>query len=174
MPWLKSYHALRWTLLGAVAAHNLEEWFTFPSTLLRATETLSRFGVSLGDDPWETMQLALVLATIIPAMIIFYAASGQQRPFKDFLVCSLAGIFFANAFFPHLILAIINKGYAPGVASAALIVFPITIALWRAAFKERILTLKQIYLAALVGAIALFPSVLAISVLADRILQFTL
>jgi hypothetical protein len=157
-------------LIPAVAAHNFEEWLTFPSFRPGGGAALERLGLSLQAEPWAVTQLALVMVTAIPALIVIFAAFGRQSRTKDFLVCVVAGIFFANVFLPHIPSAIAAQGYTPGLITATLINLPLCLALWRSAVAEGILSLRQVVGAGVLGAIALFPSIVAMMLLSDRLL----
>ena len=167
---MTTYKVLRWALIPAIAAHNFEEWLTFPLFGLDASRTLARFGLSLRSVPWAVTELALIAVTVIPALVIIYAATGQQRRTKDFLVSMLAGIFFANVFLPHIPSAIVAGGYTPGLVTATLINLPLCLAVWRRSIAEGILSRRQVTAAAGLGAMALFPSIVTVMLLADRIL----
>ena len=166
-----NYASARWLLVGAIAAHNFEEWLAFPSFELTTNSTLARLGIDLQSDPWAVTQLALVIVTLLPAILVLFSATGRQNLVKDFLPCIVAGIFFANIFLPHIPLAILNGGYAPGVLTAVLLNMPVTILLWFKAAEEKILTRRQVIGAAIIGTFSLMPSLLAVMLLADRILQ---
>ena len=166
-----SYASARWLFVGAIAAHNFEEWLTFPLFELTTNITLARFGIDLQSDPWAVTQLALVIVTLLPATLVLFSATGRQNVVKDFLPCIVAGIFFTNIFLPHVPLAISNSGYAPGVLTAVLLILPVAILLWSNAVKEKILTRRQVIGAAIIGAFSFMPSLLTVILLADRIIQ---
>lgn len=168
---MTNYAGLRWALIPAIAAHNFEEWLTFPMFGQGASETLERFGVGLQSPSWPVTQLALILVTIVPALIVTYGALGRQTRTKHFLVSAIAGIFFVNVFVPHVPSAIASGSYTPGVVTATVVNLPLCLALWRSALRERLLTLQQVIGAVLFGAIALFPSIIVMMLLADRLLQ---
>lgn len=169
---MANYANLRWALIPAIAAHNFEEWLTFPLFRQDAGGTLQRLGLSLHSPPWAVTQFALIMVTALPALVITYAALGRQSRSKDFLVCVIAGIFFANVFLPHIPSAIAARGYTPGVVTATLVNLPLCLMLWRSAVAEGVLSLRRVMGAGVLGALALFPSIIAMMLLADQILRF--
>ncbi len=168
---IANYAFLRWALIPAIAAHNLEEWLTFPAFRQGAGRTLESLNLSVQSDPWDVTQLALVLATAISALAVVYAGLGRQTRAKEFIVCTIAGIYFANVFLPHIPSAIAAKGYAPGVVTAVLVNLPLCFSLWRGAVGERILSLPQVIWSGILGAILLIPSIVAVMLMADLVLR---
>ena len=165
------YSRLRWALIPAITVHNFEEWLTFPRAERGSGKTLETLGIGLQSSSWEVTQLALILVTLIAALIVVYSSSGKQKRSKDFLVCVIAGIFFANIFLPHIPLALSEGGYSPGVVTAVVINFPLCLLVWRSAIVEGLLSLQQVAVAALIGLLLLFPSIVSIMLLADQMLQ---
>lgn len=167
----KHYCALRWALIPAIAIHNFEEWLTFPRIGRGVDETFEFLGIGLQSSEWEITQLALILATLFPAIIIAYSGLGEQTRYKNILACTIAGVFFANVFLPHIPSAFTEGGYSPGLISAVLINFPLCLLIWRSAIAEGVLSFRQIAGSALVGLLLLFPSIVATMLLADQLLQ---
>ena len=106
-----NYTNLRWALIPAVMAHNLEEWLTFPRVGRGAGKTLECIGLGLHSPEWDVTQLALILVTVVPIAVVTYSGVGMHKKTKDFLVCIVAGIFFANIFLPHISSAVSQGGY---------------------------------------------------------------
>ena len=156
MSFLAKYRTLRWLLIPVIAAHNFEEWLTFPRYGEEAGAMATRFGVSLEMPSWDAMQLALIVVTLVPTLIVVWASIGRQYQWKDFAVCGLAGIFFANVFIPHIPAAIVAHGYSPGLITAVAINLPFCLFLWRSAIGQGILSVRQVLISAFVGA-ALLP-----------------
>ncbi len=165
------YKNLRWALLLVVVVHNFEEWMTFQMYRDFADTLPPSVFLAFEEPSWAMTQLALAMATLIPAIVVVWASTGPQRTAKDFGVCMVAGIFFANVFVPHVLAAIGNGGYAPGVVTAVLINFPFCLYLWRQAISEGILTTKQIVAAGIAGAATLIPALVLVYVLSFSILS---
>lgn len=157
---MASYQTLRWFLIPAIAIHNFEEWLTFRAYRDFPDALPPSFLSSLGDPSWPMMQLALFIVTVAPAVLIAWASSGPQRPAKHFVVCTLAAIFLANVFVPHIPAAIINHGYAPGIASALLLNLPVCFLVLRVAVTDGVLSIRQMAAAGIVGLISLLPAIM--------------
>lgn len=149
------YRTLRWLLAPVIAAHNFEEWLTFPIFGETAASTAARFGVHFEAPPWKAVQLALLLVTLGPALVVLCASTGRTRLWKDFAVLWVAGIFLANVFMPHVPAAILAGGYAPGVVTAVAINLPFCIVLFHSAIAAHAVSGPQAMLAAALGAVTL-------------------
>ena len=133
---------LRWALIPIVAAHNFEEWLTFPI-----------YGGP--DAPWPVVQLALLLVTIVPVLVVVWAASGRETQNKHLAVLWVAGIFAANAFLPHVPAAFIARGYSPGLITAIAINLPFAFFLYRAALREGMATARSAALTLVLSALTI-------------------
>jgi hypothetical protein len=171
-PNLISYSHLRWALIPAIAAHNFEEWLTFPRVRRGVGNTLDGLGIGLQSPTWDVTQLALILVTLVPACVVTYSALAKGGRSKDFIVSIVAGIFFANVFIPHIPSALANSGYSPGVVTAGLAIFPVCLLLWRSAVVEGVLSRTQVVGSALIGLLLLLPAIVATMLFADWLLQF--
>ncbi|MEO1246897.1 MAG: HXXEE domain-containing protein [Pseudomonadota bacterium] len=159
------FNALRWTFLPAVAVHNFEEWLTIPYFPDEGTT----FNSGLAAPPWQVMEIALVIVTLLPSAIIIWAATGLQRVHKDWAICWLGSIFCANVFVPHVAASILTMGYTPGVASAIVLILPLCLLLFRQALVERRVTKLQLAGVFVIGAISL-PLLIVLSFHAAELL----
>ncbi len=153
------YAVLRWALIPVIVAHNFEEWLTFPHYGNTAHALASRAGIKFDAPSWETVQLALILVTVVPTLIVVWASTGRQQWWKDFAVCAVASVFLANVFVPHLPAAFAAGGYAPGLVTAVAINLPFVLLLLTTAARERVLPMKLVRRAVVVGAITLPVSI---------------
>ena len=115
-----SYRTLQWSVAALALLHNLEEALTIPAYARQARERLAgrlpEALLGLTDDlGW--LNLALAGATILPAMVVWVAATGQPGRGKAWAVVFVQSLFLANVFIPHLPAAIAMGGYAPGVVT---------------------------------------------------------
>ncbi|GAA2268740.1 hypothetical protein GCM10009853_022670 [Glycomyces scopariae] len=115
-----------WAVFGAFAVHNLEEALTAPAFFEHLPPDLPV--------PWPTpaaFQIATAAVTLIGlALVLFATRTGKTWP-----ITVLATIMLINVALPHLPLAVINNGYAPGVATALLLNLPIDL-LWLTRFRK--------------------------------------
>ena len=112
------FDTLRWLLIPAIAVHNLEEWLTMPYL----PEMSTVFDTGLEAPPWQVMEIALVIVTLLPAAVITWAATGPQRIHKDWAICWIGSIFCVNVFVPHVSASVLAIAYTPGVASAVFLI----------------------------------------------------
>lgn len=146
---------LRWMLVPAIALHNFEEWTVTP--LL--PDVSMTVGAPVQLPSWQVMEVALLLATLVPTAVIVWAATGPKRVRKDWAVCWVGAIFGVNALVPHVLVSIQSARYTPGFGSAVLCTLPLSLLLLRRALLERRLTRGQLVSAIVVGAIALPASI---------------
>ncbi|HXI86354.1 MAG TPA: HXXEE domain-containing protein, partial [Parvularculaceae bacterium] len=154
------YGAARWLVIPVIAAHNFEEWLTFPSFHNEAAA--KHLGLPFQAPSWLAMQIGFVLVTLAPACIVVWASLGRQRWWKDIAVCWVGGIFFANIFLPHIPAAIIVGGYSPGVLTAVLVNLPFFPFLFWRAVRDGYLTARQVLFAVLIGAASLPVSIVGV------------
>lgn len=123
-------------LIGlSLVLHDTEEYFTFPAFFRSSSRLLHWLPTPvLLQDPLR-LHLALVMATILPSAVIVWAV---LHPSKPLLVAALflESVLLVNAGW-HILAAAVNRGYVPGVATAALINLPFGIYVLRRAVTER-------------------------------------
>lgn len=115
-----------WAVFGAFALHNLEEALTAPAFFDDLPPSLPI--------PWPSaaaFQIATAIVTILGLALVLFAI----RRDRTWPVTILATIMLINVAVPHLPLAILNGGYAPGVATALLLNLPIDL-LWLTKFRK--------------------------------------
>jgi hypothetical protein len=119
-----------------VALHNLEEALTMPAWMDRELPALlARTGWPATPPSRSDLYAGLVMVTIVPAVIL--AAASREAAGRWTLRAGLliAGIFFWNAFVPHLTSALYLRGYTPGVLTAGLLTLPWAVAVFRHAIQ---------------------------------------
>ena len=119
-----------------VALHNLEEALTMPAWIERELPALlARTGWPVTPPSRSDLYAGLVMVTIVPAVIL--AAASREAAGRWALRAGLliAGVFFWNAFVPHLTSAIYLRAYTPGVLTAALLTLPWAVAVFRKAIQ---------------------------------------
>jgi hypothetical protein len=116
---------LPWIGLGVIGLHNLEEALTALSWLhVHAPAVRSIAGAEL--PPMVPGYFFAALAGITAASVAWVLLTYKARP-KSLAAYSLVvlfGMFFANAFVPHVAGAIAFRGYVPGVLTAVTVVIP--------------------------------------------------
>ncbi|GAA1689038.1 hypothetical protein GCM10009830_40750 [Glycomyces endophyticus] len=115
-----------WAVFGAFAIHNIEEALTAPAFLADLPPGLPM--------PWPS-PTAFQLATAAVTLIGFALTLFATRTNRTWPVTLLATVMLINVAVPHLPLALLNNGYAPGVATALLLNLP-TDLLWLTKFRN--------------------------------------
>lgn len=122
-------------LIGAsLVLHNTEEYFAFPiffRSPSRLLQWLPTPGLLVNT---RDLHIALMMATVLPLAVVAWAV---RRPGKALLVSLLflESVLLVNAVW-HILAAVLNRGYVPGVVTAALINLPFGICVLRRAVKE--------------------------------------
>jgi hypothetical protein len=126
-----------WLLPGALALHNAEEAVAFPRFLPVVRAHAPAFARSAVDAvTLPQMYLALLLATLVPLAVVIWA---QARPASDaarWLALLVAAVLLVNVL-SHVTIALLLRGYAPGVATAVALNLPCCAYLLRRAARER-------------------------------------
>ncbi len=107
-----------WAVFGVFALHNVEEALTAPAYFDRMAGRLPI--------PWPSpvsFQLATAAVTVA-GLVLTVVALRRSRP--D-LITLLAWIMLVNVLVPHVPLAVLSGGYAPGVATAVLLILPVNL-----------------------------------------------
>jgi len=116
---------------------------------------LARWGVTVAFPPWSIMQIALAGATLVPIALIWIAARGPFRWWKDAIIAGVATVFLVNVLVPHLIAAIALGGYAPGIITALILNLPICSLVIRHVARGGLLSPARLRLAMAAGALML-------------------
>jgi hypothetical protein len=122
-------------LIGVtLGLHNTEEYLTFPGFLHSPARLLRWLPAPGLLEKTRDLHLALIAATVLPLLVLAWAV---LRPSKPLLVSGLflESVLLVNAGW-HILAATINRGYVPGVITAALINLPFGIYVVRKAVSE--------------------------------------
>ena len=149
-----SYPSIQRLLAVVIAVHNAEEAVTASAYLTRVGELMARIP-ALRDSglPPSLRQLyaALVIVTLVPALLIAWATTGRGSASKQEVVAVIAAALLWNVFLPHLSAMVVFRGYAPGGLTALAINLPFCIYFFRRSLREKILTARQVALAMILG-----------------------
>lgn len=165
-----SYRSLQWLVVAFLTLHNLEEGLTAPAYFPKVE------GLLAGRAPgWLQVSVpapgqffaALVGATVVPLLLVAFAARGRQTAFKSYLVVAVQALVLVNVFLPHIPSAIIFGGYAPGVVTAVLINLPFSFYFFRRSLREARITRGGLILVLVLALPALLLSVLALYALGE-------
>jgi hypothetical protein len=153
-----SYRNVQRLLAAAILLHNLEEGLMADRYLLRSTALLQQVPLLQSRVPLVSLNqlyLALVVVTVVPALILVWGTTGANRPYKRYVVAMVAAALLWNVFLPHVPAAIAFGGYAPGVVTAVLINLPLTLYLFRRTRRENQLSAGRLAAAVMWGLVLL-------------------
>ena len=149
-----SYRSLQRGLAIVIALHNAEEAITAGAYLPRVREYVEH-APALRDAglPPSLPQLyfALVVVTLVPALLIAWATTGRESVAKREVVAVVAAALLWNVFLPHLSAMVFLRGYAPGGLTALAVNLPLCIQFFHRSSREGMLTRRQTTLALILG-----------------------
>lgn len=123
-------------LIGvSLVLHNTEEYLTFPAFFRSSSRLLHWLPAPVLLQNPQRLHLALLMATVLPIAVVAWAI---LRAGKALLVAALflESVLLVNACW-HILAAVVNRGYVPGVVTAALINLPFGIYVLGRAVKEQ-------------------------------------
>jgi hypothetical protein len=145
-------------LVVVIALHNAEEALTAAAYLPRVTEYIERFPVlrHAGLPPSSAqLYLALVVVTLVPALLIGWATIGRESVAKLEVVAVIAAALLWNVLLPHLSAIVVLRGYAPGAFTALAVNLPFCLYFFRRSSREGMLTRRQTVHAFILGFVLL-------------------
>lgn len=110
-------------LIGvSLVVHTTEEYFAFPIFFRSSSRLLRWLPAPVLLQNSQRLHLALLMATVLPLAVVAWAV---LRPGKALLVAALflESVLLVNAGW-HILAAVVNRGYVPGVVTAVLINLP--------------------------------------------------
>ena len=150
-----SYRSLQRTLALVIALHNAEEGITAGAYLPRVREIIERIPAlrerGLLPPSLPRLYLALIIVTVVPALVIGWATTGRDSGVKREVVAVIAAALLWNVFLPHVSAMIVLRGYAPGGLTALVVNLQFCLYLFRRSLIEQTLTRRQLGLALIVG-----------------------
>lgn len=163
-----SYRSVQRLLPVVIALHNAEEAITAPAYLPRVGEYVAGFPAlrDAGVVPPSLTQLyiALVVVTIVPAIMIGWATSSRDSAAKRGVVAVVAAALLWNVLLPHVSAMIAFRGYAPGGLTALVVNLPFCVYFFRRSSRDGILTREEMTWAVIFGLflLALVPLLLLV------------
>jgi hypothetical protein len=160
-----SYRSVQRLLPVVIALHNAEEALTAPAYLPRVDDYVARVPLlrDAGLPPSLTqLYIALVVVTIVPALMIGWATSGRESAAKRGIVAVVAAALLWNVLLPHVSAMIAFRGYAPGGLTALVVNLPFCVYFFRRSSRDGILTRGEMTWAIIFGLflLALVPLLL--------------
>jgi hypothetical protein len=157
-----SYRSLQRLLAIVITLHNAEEGLTASWYLPLVREYIARIPLlrdsGLVPPSLARLYFALVVVTVVPALLIGWATTGRDSVAKRASVIAVAAALLWNVFLPHLSEMIVLGGYAPGGITALAVNFPFCVYLLRRTWREKILTRRQMTIAVMGGVLLLMAA----------------
>jgi hypothetical protein len=114
------FRRLQWLFPIAVALHNAEEAIWMPAWDVGRLEDV------VGRPPGATeIRAALVVLTVAAFAVTYLSARRGPETIWAYLTFGYISAMLANVFVPHVPVAILLRGYAPGAVTAVLINLPV-------------------------------------------------
>jgi dTMP kinase len=114
------FRRLQWLFPIAVALHNAEEAIWMPAWDVGRLEDV------VGRPPGATeIRAALVVLTVAAFAVTYLSARRGPKTIWAYLTFGYISAMLANVFVPHVPVAILLRGYAPGAVTAVLINLPV-------------------------------------------------
>jgi hypothetical protein len=145
-----------------IALHNAEEGLTASTYLplvreyIESVPALRAAGVVPPSLP--RLYLALVIVTLIPALLIVWATTGRDTVAKRAAVVAVAAALLWNVFLPHVSAMILLLGYAPGGLTAVAVNLPFCLYLFRRTLSENMLTRREMTFSVFSGVLLLLAA----------------
>lgn len=118
-------------LMAALVLHNLEEAMTYQATRTDVARLMPALWHILLPTTVE-FHIALTMVTLAGVGLLSWSAESDQSAPAWMWIKVVATILLANVLIPHLPLAIVLGGYAPGIISALFVNLPLCLwVLWR-------------------------------------------
>lgn len=129
---------LLWLVPILITVHNLEEAVYMPAVLTKRNSAIPPFLQGLLPPiTYGQFLLALLIVTLFPYLIAWFAnREREQTGAGMLLLLSVQAMMLVNVF-AHAGMALLVRGYAPGVVTAIAINLPFSIYLLRRAIRER-------------------------------------
>ncbi len=123
------FNLLVWLFAIVVTVHNFEEAIWLPAW----SKTAGRFHHPVGRFEFR---FAVMVLTLIAYIMAFLSMIGGKGSVGAYLVCGFALAMLLNVVFPHLLVTLVMRRYAPGTVTAVALNLPITFMLLYQGFKE--------------------------------------
>jgi uncharacterized protein with HXXEE motif len=150
-----SYRSLQRLMAVVIALHNGEEAATAGAYLPRVREIIERVPAlrerGLLPPSLPRLYLALIIVTLVPALVLGWATTGCDSSVKREVVAVIAAALLWNVFLPHMSAMIVLRGYAPGGLTALVVNLPFCLYLFRRSLIEQMLTRTQLTVALILG-----------------------
>src|SRR3989304_1480925 len=140
-----TFKQVLWCIPFVLTLHNIEEALTvrrWVAQNLPLIEGNLPFNITLQFTPMQLM-VSLGVATVVPFIVTMLCIGGENKSKKLFILFLLQGIIFLNVFIPHIVVSLRMRQYNPGVITAVFLNLPFSLYLFRRAYREKYLALRE-------------------------------
>lgn len=151
----------------ALTLHNIEEALMLPSW----SQTAGRWHHPVA--PWE-FRFAVIVLTLLAYACALLAKLGGKNSLGAYLLVGYALAMFVNVLFPHVLATIVMNRYAPGTATALLLILPTTALLLYFGHEKGYVQRRRFLWAGpsvVAGIMALIPGLFVIGITLQRVLK---
>lgn len=154
-----TFRKLCWLIPALVTLHNSEEALTMPRWVMANLALIRENLPAAFEIQFTPAQLlfSLLIATVVPLVVTIFCIGGEKGSRRLFLLFLLQAIVLLNVFIPHISISVRIGRYNPGLITAVCVNLPFSIYLFRRAFKERYLTLREFALLFVLACIVYGP-----------------
>jgi hypothetical protein len=149
------YRSVQRLLALVIALHNAEEAVTAEAYLPRVHDIIERIpalrDAGVVPPSLTRLYLALVVVTLVPALIVAWATTGRDGRVKRQIVAFIAAALLWNVFLPHLSAMVVLRGYAPGGLTALAVNLPFCAYFFQRSSRDGMLTRRQIAITLIIG-----------------------
>jgi hypothetical protein len=129
--------AVLWLIPIALTLHNAEEAATFPRYLPLVQTRLPLFAQPfVARVDFAQLQVALAVATIVPFLVIAWAAFRPRSLVARWSALALQAVVALNVLSHVMVASVVLKGYSPGLVTALVVNAPLSAVLFRRAARE--------------------------------------
>lgn len=126
-----------WLIPIALTVHNAEEAVTLPRYFPLIRARLPAFAQPiLADVDVARLHVALLAATIIPLLVVAWAALRPRSVAARWCALALLAVVSLNVVSHVVVALVLVRGYAPGLATALVVNAPLSVSLFSRAARE--------------------------------------
>lgn len=160
---MKAFYVIFFCL--AITLHNLEEALWLPQW----SQIASSFQKPITPNEFH---FAVLIITVLAYLVSFLTLCFPKSTIIKRVFIGFLGSMIFNAFFPHLIVTILMKTYAPGLLTALLLNVPINTVILYTLYKQNFIRVKEIIFSTVVVGILLLVMIPFLFTLGDNLINY--
>lgn len=160
---MKNYYVLFFCL--AITLHNIEEALWLP----KWSQLDSAFQKPVTPNEFH---FAVLIITALAYLVTFLYVNFSELKIIKWAFIGFLGSMIFNGIFPHLILTIVMKTYAPGLATALLLNIPINSIILYKLYKLDMVTLKEIAISTVLIGLILIAMIPILFMIGEGLIHY--